>query len=87
MFLNWVPMTHAYSPSNSGSRDQEDHSLKPAKANSSQDPISKKPITKKGCWSGSRCRPQVQTPVLQKNVFDGTWFQGLEFVLGKHSTT
>jgi hypothetical protein len=27
----------------------------------------KKPITKKGWWSGSRCRPRVQTPVLPKN--------------------
>jgi hypothetical protein len=26
----------------------------------------KKPITKKGWWSGSRCRPWVQTAVLQK---------------------
>jgi hypothetical protein len=31
-----------------GGRDQEDHSSKPAWANSSQDPISKTPITKKG---------------------------------------
>jgi hypothetical protein len=29
-----------------GSRDQENHGLKPAQANSSRDPISKKPITK-----------------------------------------
>jgi hypothetical protein len=26
----------------------------------------KKPFTKKGWWSGSRCRPQVQTPAPQK---------------------
>jgi hypothetical protein len=26
----------------------------------------KKSITKKGWWSGSRCRPGVQTPALQK---------------------
>jgi hypothetical protein len=26
-------------------------------ANSLGDPLSKKPITKKGWWSGSRCRP------------------------------
>jgi hypothetical protein len=42
------PVAHAYNPSYSGGRDQEDHSLKPAQANSSQDPISKKPNTKKG---------------------------------------
>jgi hypothetical protein len=35
-------------PSNSGGRDQKNHGLKPAQANSSQDPISKTPITKKG---------------------------------------
>jgi hypothetical protein len=29
------------------------------------DPILKKPFTKKGWWSGSRCRPWVQAPVLQ----------------------
>jgi hypothetical protein len=37
-------------PNYSGGRDQEDHSSKPALANSSQDPISKKSIIKKGWW-------------------------------------
>jgi hypothetical protein len=37
----------AYNPSYSGSRDQEDRGSKPAWTNSSQDPTSKKPITKK----------------------------------------
>jgi hypothetical protein len=41
----------------SGGKDQENDGLRPTQANSSQDPISKKPITKMGCWSGSRCRP------------------------------
>jgi hypothetical protein len=54
-------------PSYLGGRDQEDHSLKPAGANSLQDPILKKPFTEKGWWSGSRCKPLVQGPVLQKN--------------------
>jgi hypothetical protein len=31
------------------------------------DPISKKPITKKSWWNGSRCRPWVQALVLLKN--------------------
>jgi hypothetical protein len=35
-------------PNYSGGRDQEDHGSKPAQANSSQDHIWKKPITKKG---------------------------------------
>jgi hypothetical protein len=41
-------MAHTYNPSYSGGRDQEDSSLKSDWANSSQDPILKKPITKKG---------------------------------------
>jgi hypothetical protein len=59
---------HACNLSYSGGRDQEHCSLKPAWANSLWDPISKNPITKKGWWSGSRCRPWVQTPVPQKNL-------------------
>jgi hypothetical protein len=62
----WVPMAYGYNPSYSGGRDQEDHGLKPAWANSLQDPVSKILITKMGWWSGLRCRPWVQTPVLQK---------------------
>jgi hypothetical protein len=50
------PMAHTCSPSYSGGRDQEDHSSKPARANSLQDPISKKHITEKGWWSGSSGR-------------------------------
>jgi hypothetical protein len=36
----------AYNPNYSGGRDQEDLSLKPARANSLRDPILKKPSTK-----------------------------------------
>jgi hypothetical protein len=36
----------AYNPSYSGGRDQKDHVLKPVRANSSQDPISKNPSEK-----------------------------------------
>jgi hypothetical protein len=43
----WVVVPHTYNPSYSGGRDQN-HSLKPAWANSLQDPISKKPNTKRG---------------------------------------
>jgi hypothetical protein len=42
-----VPVAHACNPSYSGSRDQEDRGSKPAQANSSQHPNSKKPFTKK----------------------------------------
>jgi hypothetical protein len=41
-------VAHAYNPSYSGGRDQEDHDSKPAQSNSARDPISKKPITKIG---------------------------------------
>jgi hypothetical protein len=40
-------VAHICNPSYSGGRDQEDHSSKPAQANSSWDPISKTPITKR----------------------------------------
>jgi hypothetical protein len=36
-----VPVTHACNPSYIGGSDQEDHSSKPAQANSSRGPISK----------------------------------------------
>jgi hypothetical protein len=40
-------VAHACNPSYSGGRDQEDCGSKPAWENSSKDPISKKPFTKK----------------------------------------
>jgi hypothetical protein len=52
---NWVPVAHTCNPSYSGGRDQEDHSLKSAWANSLWDPILKKPSQKKGWWNGSQC--------------------------------
>jgi hypothetical protein len=45
--LSWVPVVHTCNPSYSGGRDQEDHCLKPARQIVPQDPISKKPITKR----------------------------------------
>jgi hypothetical protein len=53
----WEPVAHTCNPSYLGGRDQENLGLKPAQANASQDPILKILITKKGWWSGSRCRP------------------------------
>jgi hypothetical protein len=41
-----VPVAHTYNPSYSGGRDQEDCSSKPAPANSSGDPISRKTLHK-----------------------------------------
>jgi hypothetical protein len=46
--LNWVQVAHACNPTYLGGRDQEDRSSKLAGANSSSDPILKKPITKIG---------------------------------------
>jgi hypothetical protein len=40
------PMAHTCNPSYLGCRDQEDHGLKPARAKSSKDPISKNPSEK-----------------------------------------
>jgi hypothetical protein len=56
-------VAYTCNPSYSGSRNQEDHGLKPAQENSSGDPISKNKKqtnkkktqhNKKGWWSGSR---------------------------------
>jgi hypothetical protein len=40
-----VLVLHTCNASYSGSRDQEDFGSRPTRANSSQDPISKKPLT------------------------------------------
>jgi hypothetical protein len=40
-------VAHACNPSHSGGREQENRGSKPSGANSSRDPISKKPFTKK----------------------------------------
>jgi hypothetical protein len=67
--------THTCNPNYSGGRDQEDHSSKPAWANSSPDPIPKKSITHtqragKSAGSKSAClasvRPWDQTLVPPK---------------------
>jgi hypothetical protein len=56
-------VAHTCNSSYSGGRDQEDQGSKPAQANSSQDPIWKKPITKKGwrwlnLYVGPKFKPQ-----------------------------
>jgi hypothetical protein len=61
-------------PSNSGGRDQEDCSSKPAQANSSRDPILKKTITKKKKRAGGVAQcvgPWVQVSVPQEKVVGG----------------
>jgi hypothetical protein len=46
--FGWASLAHVCNSSYSGGSDQEDHSQKPAWANSSRDPILKNPFTKKG---------------------------------------
>jgi hypothetical protein len=66
MNSSWALVAQAYNPNYSGGRDQEDGGSKPAWANSSQDPISKKPITKKAWWSRSRCSPEFKSQYQKK---------------------
>jgi hypothetical protein len=62
-----APVAHACNPSCSGGSNMANSSSKPAQENSSARPyLGKKPFTKKGWLSSSRCRPWVQTPVPQK---------------------
>jgi hypothetical protein len=69
-----VPVAHAYNPSYSGGRVQENHSLKPAWANSSRDPILKNPSHKNMAGRVAQGEgPELQkkkkkivAPVLQK---------------------
>jgi hypothetical protein len=67
----WVPVAHACNPSYSEAEISKTAVQKPAQINSSWDPISKKPFTKKDWWSGSRCRHWVQAPVppKKKNLY------------------
>jgi hypothetical protein len=53
---------------------REDQDLKPTLADSSWDPTLKKPITKKGWWSGLRWRPWVQTPSTEKKRWKALTF-------------
>jgi hypothetical protein len=57
-WVSWAPVAHAYNPSYSGGRDQKDRSLKSARVNSLQTPISKISNTKKGWLNGSRVPTQ-----------------------------
>jgi hypothetical protein len=61
--MRWAVVTHACNPSYSGGRDQENQGLKPARASSSGDPISKKYPSQKRAGGmvqgeGPKFRPQ-----------------------------
>jgi hypothetical protein len=64
----YMLVTHTCNPNNSGGRDQEDRGLKPAPGQTVWETLSqkKKPITKKGWWSGSRGRPWVEISITRK---------------------
>jgi hypothetical protein len=72
--LEWLsslaPVAHAWNPSYSGGRNQEDLGLKPASINSSQDPILKKTLTgKKRRGEADEGVPgvgRVQAPIWKK---------------------
>jgi hypothetical protein len=53
-------VAHSYNPNYSGGRNQENHSLKPAWANSLQDLISKKPFTKNDCEVAQNVGPEFK---------------------------
>jgi hypothetical protein len=57
-----VLVAHVCNLNYSGGRDAENHGSKPAWANSAQDPISRKPITAKGCGvaHNSEFKPQYR---------------------------
>jgi hypothetical protein len=59
-------VAHVCNPRYSGGRDQEDLGSESAWANSSQDPILRKPSQKKGWWSGSRFRLSTNASTAKK---------------------
>jgi hypothetical protein len=72
-------VAHACNPSYSAGRDQEDHSSKPAKANSSQEPVLKKTLHRKGAGEvaqgvGPEFKPQYHKPPSKKtHKNNGFW--------------
>jgi hypothetical protein len=71
-YSSWAPVVHTYNPSYSGGRYQEDHSLKPAQANSLWDPILKNPSQKSAGGVaqgvGSKFKPQChKKPPIKQN--------------------
>jgi hypothetical protein len=55
-------MTHSCNPSYSGDRDREDRGSKPARANSSQDPVSKRTQRKTGLVEWLRVQALSSSP-------------------------
>jgi hypothetical protein len=61
-----VLVAHTCNPHYSEGRDQEDHCLKSVQTNSSQDPISKKPITKIGLVEWLKVKALSSNPSTEK---------------------
>jgi hypothetical protein len=59
-------VAHAYNPSYSEGRDQEDWGSKPTQANSSRGPILKKPFTKRAGGVTQGVGPKLKPQYLQK---------------------
>jgi hypothetical protein len=77
-------VAQACNPSYSGDRDQEDRDLKLAWANSSQDPISRKSITKKKKTGGvaQGIGPEFKSQYLKKEEKRGRVTEALEKGIG-----
>jgi hypothetical protein len=63
---SWAPVAHAYNPSYSGGKDQEDLGSKLAWANSSTSPYLQKPYTKIGLVEWPKVKALSSTPTTAK---------------------
>jgi hypothetical protein len=70
-------VAHAYYPSHSGGRDQEDGGLKPAQANSLPDLILKKPFTKKDWEVAQGVEPGFKPQFCKKKKKKKSWKPGM----------
>jgi hypothetical protein len=66
-------VAHAYNPSYSGSRDQEDRSSNPALANSLRGPILKKTHHKKGLLEWFKVQAMSSNPSTTKKKKEWKW--------------
>jgi hypothetical protein len=67
-FPSWVLVAHVFNPSYLGGRDKEDHSSKPAWANSAAIPYLKKPFTKIGLVEWLKVKALSSSPSSAKKT-------------------
>jgi hypothetical protein len=72
--LSQAPVAHTCNPSYSRGRDQEDQGSKPALANSSQDPISKIPNTKRVGGVAQGIGREFKLWYLKKNIINNAQY-------------